>query len=76
MVSLRLSRSALAVPFLLSFSLTLRPDSTQGLAVRLWRDLRQQIQRLEEGQTVEILVDATMGTGGSGGFQLVMGVPP
>jgi hypothetical protein len=44
----------LAVPFLLSFSLTLRPDSTHGLAVRLWQDLRQRIQQLEEGQMVEI----------------------
>lgn len=52
-----LSRSALAVPFLLSFSLTLRPDSTHGLAVRLWQDLRQRIQQLEEGQMVEILVE-------------------
>ena len=58
----RLSRSALAVPFLLSFSLTLRPDSTHGLAVRLWQDLRQRIQQLEEGQMVEILVDAMMET--------------
>ncbi|CAJ1391037.1 unnamed protein product [Effrenium voratum] len=54
-----LSRFALALPFLLSAFLALRPDSTESLSVRLWEQLKQQISKLEDiafedGKAVEV----------------------
>lgn len=52
-----LSRVALLVPFLLSGALALRPDSTESLAVRIWEQLKKEMPKLEDGKSVEILVD-------------------
>ncbi|CAJ1449552.1 unnamed protein product, partial [Effrenium voratum] len=52
-----LSRFALALPFLLSAFLALRPDSTESLSVRLWEQLKQQIPKLEDGKAVEVVAE-------------------
>ncbi|CAJ1336435.1 unnamed protein product [Effrenium voratum] len=53
-----LSRFALALPFLLSAFLLLRPDSTESLSVRLWEQLKQQIPKLEhDGKAVEVVAE-------------------
>eukprot|EP00438_Fugacium_kawagutii_P028121 Skav229520 [mRNA] locus=scaffold887:77290:86147:+ [translate_table: standard] len=49
-----LSRGALVVPFLLTASLALRPDSTESLAVRLWRQMEQEIPKLQDAQLAEL----------------------
>eukprot|EP00438_Fugacium_kawagutii_P000902 Skav225788 [mRNA] locus=scaffold2147:87050:89787:+ [translate_table: standard] len=43
-----LSRCSLAVPFLLSAGLALRPDSTQSLAERIWRQMEKEIPKLQD----------------------------
>lgn len=52
-----LSRVALLVPFLLSGALALRPDSTESLAVRIWEQLKREMPKLEDGKSVEVLVE-------------------
>ncbi|CAK9035768.1 unnamed protein product [Durusdinium trenchii] len=53
-----LSRGSLAVPFLLSAGLALRPDSTESLAVRIWRQMGKEIPKLQDGKPLEVLVAA------------------
>ncbi|CAK9035742.1 unnamed protein product [Durusdinium trenchii] len=52
-----LSRGSLAVPFLLSAGLALRPDSTESLAVRIWRQMGKEIPKLQDGKPLEVLVE-------------------
>ncbi|CAK9090057.1 unnamed protein product [Durusdinium trenchii] len=51
-----LSRVALAAPFLLSAVLALRPDSTEGLAARIWQQLKETTD-LEDGKPVEVIAE-------------------
>jgi len=48
------SRAALAVPFLLTAAQSLRPDSLENLAIRLWEELEPQIEALQRGEPVEV----------------------
>ncbi|CAJ1391040.1 unnamed protein product [Effrenium voratum] len=53
-----LSRFALTLPFLLSAFLARRPDSTESLSVRLWKQLKQQIPKLkDDGKAVEVVAE-------------------
>ncbi|CAJ1348906.1 unnamed protein product, partial [Effrenium voratum] len=52
-----LSRFALTLPFLLSAFLARRPDSTESLSVRLWKQLKQQIPKLKDGKAVEVVAE-------------------
>ncbi|CAK9047892.1 unnamed protein product [Durusdinium trenchii] len=52
-----LSRAALVLPFLLCALLAIKPDSTQSLAVRLWQQLRDEVEALEKGQVVEVTAE-------------------
>lgn len=49
-----LSRTALALPMLLSLAQVVQPDSAESLAVRLWQDLEKKLDALQNGEIVEV----------------------
>ncbi|CAJ1439091.1 unnamed protein product [Effrenium voratum] len=51
-----LSRVSVLLPFLLAARQALRPDSCEALAVRLFQEARQQLEVLQKGQEVELVV--------------------
>ena len=50
-------RAALVFPFLLTTAQALRPDSPEGLAVRLWQELEPQIEALQHGEAIEVMAE-------------------
>ncbi|CAJ1434292.1 unnamed protein product [Effrenium voratum] len=51
-----LSRVSVLLPFLLAAGQALRPDSCEALAMRLFQEARQQLEVLQKGQEVELVV--------------------
>eukprot|EP00439_Symbiodinium_sp_Y106_P032611 s1522_g3.t3 len=50
------ARCGLALPFLLAFAQTLRPDGPESLALRLYEVAEQQLPEIEQGGAIELFV--------------------
>ena len=52
-----LSRMALVMPFVLAAWQCMSPDSSQSLAVRLWKKVEAQLSKLEKGEEIEVIAE-------------------